>query len=110
MITRFKKFAEQIIVSDIEEMEVKIKKALQAEKVQVADNNKVSFFSAGATATKQSALEIMRQQKREFGAKAEVLLSEVEDRIKEIGGLKKTAESTAQNVRFVIVCPRLFQC
>lgn len=110
MITRFKKFAEQIMGSDIEEMEAKMKKALQAEKDQVTDNNKVCFFPAGATATKKDALEILRQQKREFGAKAEVLLSEVEDRIKEIGGLKKSAESTAQNVRSVIVDPRLFQC
>lgn len=107
MITRFKKLAGQIMGSDIGELERKVNGASRAAKDPVADNNEGCSSPAGAA---EDALKILRQQEQEFEAKAEVLLSEVEDRIKEIGGLKKSAESTAQNVCPVLLHPWLFLC
>lgn len=110
MIARFKKFAEQIMQSDIDELTAKIHKNPQTYKERQTDDAEGGFFSATATAAKQDALKILGHQKREFKSKAEVLLDEVADRIKEIEALKKSAESTAQNVRIVSFQVRLSTC
>lgn len=95
MITRFKNFAEQIMGSEIRDLN-----AQAADKDKQANTTQEGSVHAGGAAAGTEAMQILRQQKREFEAKARILLSEVADRIKEIDGLKKSAESTAQNVRF----------
>lgn len=111
MITRFKTFAEQIMGSEIRDLNTqaaeKDKQTIAASAAAAAAANKEGSRPAGGgAAAGTEAMMILRQQKREFEAKATILLSEVADRIKEIDGLKKSAESTAQNVRF----PSLFAC
>lgn len=91
MIARVKNLAEQILDSNI----CHLQSQSMASSSSKSDNEKARV----AWANKEAIL-IVTRQKREFEAKSEVLLCEVADRIKEIGGLKKSAESTAQNVCF----------
>lgn len=96
MIIRFVKFAKQIMDSDIAML------VDQANKTKKVSKTKESPLPAVA---EMNPLQCLTQQTREFEARAEVLKLEVADRIKEVNGLKKSAESTAQNV-----CPVLPIC
>lgn len=84
MITRFVKFAEQIMELDISSL--KEQQSSTPENVDNADS---------------TTLEALMQQKSTFKIRADDILLEVEDRIKELKGLKSSAESTAQNVSSV---------
>lgn len=52
----------------------------------------------------------IKKQAQEMNAKAEILIFRVADRIKEIDGLRKSAESTAENVRSLLDYVRLSTC
>lgn len=84
MITRFVKFAKEI---------------LKPPNLDVHCPGKSdSSESASETEERDNTMRIMQQQHDAFRDHSDDLLSEIDDRIKELGGLKSSAESTAQNV------------
>lgn len=92
MITRFVKFAKEIL-----------KPAPHDE----APAGKSGFFESEVKEEERDdAIRIMQQQQHDaFRDHSNDLLVEIDDRIKELGGLKSSAESTAQNVSWPVRLP-----
>lgn len=91
MITRFVKFAKEI---------------LKPPNLDVHCPGKSdSSESASETEERDNTMRIMQQQHDAFKDHSDDLLSEIDDRIKELGGLKSSAESTAQNVSRSVCLP-----
>lgn len=80
MITRFVKLASQIIDADVNKYDYLIKHSNHQE------------------TTLEATLKRLAQQQSAFKTHSDDLLSEIQDRIDELSGLKTSAESTAQNV------------
>lgn len=82
MISRFVKFANQIIEADVDKYK--------------PEN--------GLSSSQVATLKLLRQQQSAFKTHSDDLSSEIEDRIQELTGMKESALSTAGNVS---VCPCL---
>lgn len=98
MVTRFVKFAKQITESDL---------TSQRDSTRALDDE----FAAipGHVQQSKETVKLLEQQQSAFNTHSDDLLSEIDDRIKELSALKTSAESTAENVRPHYYRPRRCQ-
>lgn len=100
MITRFVKLASQIVDADVD----KYTKDVDAQTTHKVPHGDLGRSSSQKEKEEQqllahnATLKLLLQQQSAFKSHSEDLLSEIKDRIEELSGLKKSAESTAQNV------------
>lgn len=96
MITRFVKFAKEILKPPTLDVRCPGKSG--------------SPESARETEERYNTMRIMQQQHDAFKDHSDDLLSEIDDRIKELRGLKSSAERTAQNVSWSVCLSLTTHC
>lgn len=99
MVIRFVKFAKQITESDLTSQRDSTR-ALDDEFTAIPGHDDVQIAKMrDRVQQSKETVKLLEQQQSAFNTHSDDLLSEIDDRIKELSALKTSAESTAENVR-----------